>query len=190
MYCDGPYSLGAVGIDDAAIFVATELISGALARKAHKKAKQRAWKDALARIPEDDLVDYAAYVDSQDDLLKAWQTGSWLPARGATKAQFGLINIREFGPRDGVPIKVLPPGKRPSEGPTNGFAASYPVSVLRAMPPLSSIVPKVEGVNYNTPKTAATGTTNTKAVTRIASIPIAYFVGAGVLAVFLLSRST
>lgn len=139
--------LGVVGWDDAAVFVISEIVGGALQRAAHARAKKKAWEAALQRIPEDDFVDYADYVRSQPDLYNAWEKGLWLTGRGATLPEFGLIHIREFGPREGVKIKALKPGPRPNEGPSNGFAMGWPVQVLRKLKPLANPVPAIVGVN-------------------------------------------
>lgn len=149
--------VGAINlVAQAGIEIVSHVVTGALQRAAHRRAKRAAWEQALQRIPEDDYVDYAAYVKSQPDMLKAWQTGSWNPARGGTMADFGLINIREFGPREGVTLQVLKPGPRPDPGPTNGFSPAWPVEVLRKLPPLANPVPSVPGINAKaTPASAA-----------------------------------
>ncbi len=144
--CDAQLGI-APGVIEAGVQVITSLVTGALARSAHARAKKQAWEDALQRIPEDNFVDYAAYVKDTPDLEKAWRGGTWHPGRGATRSEFGLIHIREFGPRKNVKIKALKPGKRPAPGPVSPGAISWPVQVLRKLPPLANPVPTVRGIN-------------------------------------------
>lgn len=145
-----------LGLDPVVVAVAVRvaqeavnlILGGALKRAAHARAKKQAWEVALQRIPEDAYIDYTAYVHDYPDLAAAWQSGSWSPGHGATQAEMGLIHIREFGPRDwGAGIKPLRPGPRPDAGPTNGFALSWPVMVLRQLPQLANPVPAIPGVN-------------------------------------------
>lgn len=179
-------NLGAINfVAQAAAEIVTHVLTGALQRKAHARAKKQAWEQALQRIPEDDYVDYAQYVKDHDDLYKAWETGSWLTGHGATLPEFGLIHIRENGPRTNKPIKALKPGPRPDPGPRNKFSDNWPASVLHRMPPLSPIVPRVPGINA---PNASNARSASNAQTALQIPAFVFVIGAGVALALLAAR--